>query len=152
MGQRELNHLAKPYLAAVLVCDRSIDVRALASIILGKRGFDVEHAATPVEALEKLEGRRFSAILVEGGSSPDEMSAFSELAASRPELSVSMIVMMSVSLSPGRHDSLTNMSIGGIITKPFDVRELVEVVVHCATLSDSPSDEVRSFRPAHPPS
>jgi len=151
MGQRELNHLAKPYLAAVLVCDRSIDVRALASIILGKRGFDVEHAATPIEALEKLEGRRFAAILVDWGSAVSEKSPFSELISSRPELSSSMIVMISVQPSAGLHDELTTLNTGGIITKPFDVRELVEVVLRCASSSDYQVDEVISFRPLHPP-
>lgn len=145
LGEREYRTARSPL--AALVFDSSREVRVLTSIILGKVGFDVEHALSMSIALDKLEHRFYAVILVEASPAEDRSPLF-ELAPTRPDVLSRVLALTSIIPTSQFLDDLARMKLSGIVGKPFDVRELVDAAMRCAMRSQPWGAFRKNFRPS----
>ena len=120
----------------VLVVDDDPDIRTLIGTALRRDGINFDFAETGEAAIEKLKTKTYSVILldlmmprVDGNGVIDHMR-FSGI--------TTPIVVMTAA-GAGKYESLSPMRVKAVITKPFDIGELLAIVRALVRREPTPS-------------
>jgi two-component system sensor histidine kinase/response regulator len=123
----------KPY---VLVADDNEPTCTLLTALL-HRDFTVDIASDGQEAIDRLRSRQYAAILIDlRMPRTDGFAALEFLRQNQPGMLASVLVVTAV-LTPDELQRAKSYGICGIITKPFEVEDLLDAVKKCV----SPDDE-----------
>jgi DNA-binding NtrC family response regulator len=116
--------LQKP--VSILVVDDDHSLRNMLSIVLSKEGYQVEEAASGLEALKKLKGGKYD-LVVSDIRMPDlsGIELLKRIKTHDPELPVIMITAYAAT-----HDAIEAMKLGAedYLLKPFNLEELKIVI------------------------
>ncbi|HET7435313.1 MAG TPA: response regulator [Thermoanaerobaculia bacterium] len=116
----------------VLVADDEDSIRILVKRMLDRAGFEVTEARDGEEAIEWLDKREFDAILLDlMMPRVDGFGVVEHLIGTKPLMMEKTIVMTAFPKTAAR-ERLHHLC--SIISKPFDLDELVRMVRNCAEL------------------
>ena len=116
--------------ASVLLVDDNEATRTLIIALL-QREFQVDSASDGNEAIEKLRTNQYASILLDlRMPQQDGFGVLEFLKANNPE-SLRTVLVVTALLSKKEIDRAREFGICGIITKPFDVDELLGAVKEC---------------------
>lgn len=114
----------------VLVVDDEPPVRALIARILSRHGYDVDDAADGQEAIEKIDAGPYDAIVLDLMMPKiDGFGVISHLAEHRPEM-VAKIVVATAFPRAALDQRIHHVC--HVISKPFEITELLQNIAECA--------------------
>ena len=123
----------------VLVADDNEATCTLITALL-QREFEVHIAGDGQEAIEKLRTRHFAAAVLDlRMPRVNGFEVLDHLQQVAPPF-LRRVVVVTASLTPADLARARSYSVAGIITKPFEIEELLAAVQQCARL-DEPSDD-----------
>ena len=116
----------------VLVVDDDEGVRLALAAVLEEEGYDVDLAADGLEALERLQAKRPSLILLDLMMPRMDGYAFTE-ELQRRGLRPALPLMVLTADARAKNRAL-QLGVDGFIAKPFDISDLVDQVARLAAL------------------
>jgi CheY-like chemotaxis protein len=120
---------------SVLLIDDNEATRTLIIALL-RRDFRLDSASDGIEAIEKLRTHQYASILLDlRMPQQDGFSVLEFLQANTPEILPSVLIVTAV-LTKSEIERAKAFGICGIITKPFDVEELLSAVKQCVGDAD----------------
>jgi CheY-like chemotaxis protein len=127
--------MPSPEKPSVLLVDDNEATRTL-MIALLQREFQIDSATDGMEAIEKLRTNQYGCILLDlRMPQHDGFSVLEFLQANSPH-SLRTVLVVTALLAKHEIDRAKAFGICGIITKPFDVDELLGAVKECASGTD----------------
>lgn len=119
----------------ILVVDDDESIRVMVERVLRREKFEVESARDGVEAIEKLSSKEYGTILLDlMMPRVDGHGVLEFLQKNNPEKAQSVIVM--TANLPGGVDAAKSQPIFRVLSKPFDIQQLVENVRDCTRSDD----------------
>ncbi|HEX9406923.1 MAG TPA: response regulator [Thermoanaerobaculia bacterium] len=115
----------------VLVADGDKALQVLLNVLLTRAGFDVDFAQDGNEALEKMRGDSYAAVMLD--LILPELSGVEILELierDRPELLPKTIVVTGA--SRGIIDKVNTSRIHALLRKPFDIQDVIRLTTECA--------------------
>lgn len=112
----------------VLIVDESVSMRQLAAFSLKEAGYDVVSAIHGVEALKKLEERKFDIVLTDIDISGMSSIEFIRQLRGRSGYDATPIVMFTTGAEEPKNIEGREAGADGWIEKPFTPQQLVKVV------------------------
>jgi Response regulator containing CheY-like receiver, AAA-type ATPase, and DNA-binding domains len=123
----------------VLVADDNEATCTLIAALL-QREFEVHFACDGQEAIEKLRTRHFAVALLDlRMPQADGFDVLVHLRDAAPTF-LRRVLVVTASLTPTDLTRARSFSVGGIITKPFEIEELLAAVQRCARLDEQSND------------
>ncbi len=123
--------MSDPTQKQVLVVDDEISIRTLVVRVLRRAGFDPFEAVDGQDAIEQLGEREFDAIVLDlMMPRVDGFGVIDFLIGTRPNMMQKTVVVTAFPKTAAR-ERLHHLC--SILTKPFEVEELVMVVRECAS-------------------
>lgn len=114
----------------VLVADDEESIRTLVGRVLRRAGFVTAEASDGKQAIEQLEEGHFDAVVVDlMMPRVDGFGVINHLIETRPAMMEKTIVMTAFPQA-AMNERLHHLCC--VVSKPFDLEELVELVRHCA--------------------
>jgi DNA-binding NtrC family response regulator len=111
----------------VLIVDDDDAIRTMVERVLRREAFEVDSARDGFEAIEKLAQNDYVAILLDlMMPRVDGLGVLQFLERYRPELSPAVIVMSAN--VPGATDAMREGRVSRVLSKPFDLNEMLEYV------------------------
>jgi len=111
-----------PEIARVLVVDDEPAIRLLVTKALEKHGFKVESAVDGIDALHKLEQSTYDLMVLD--VMMPRLDGFGVIEKIAGPQAPKVLIMTAA--SPAVLKQLPRDRVAGVITKPFDIRELVD--------------------------
>ena len=131
-----MSRVEKPH---VLLADDNEATCTLITALL-RREFTIDVARDGREAIEKLQTRRYVAMLLDlRMPQTDGFAVLNHLQAADPKM-LRHILVVTAALTPKDMARARSFPICEIIGKPFDIEKLLSSVRHCAELSDDPRE------------
>jgi CheY-like chemotaxis protein len=122
----------------VLVADDESSIRMLVSKVLRRAGFDAVEASDGQEAIEHLDGEQYDAIVLDlMMPRVDGFGVVDHLIETNPRM-VEKTVVMTAFPKAAAKERLHHLCC--ILSKPFEVAELVQLVRECAERRSSEDD------------
>ena len=115
----------------VLVADGDKALQVLLNVLLTRAGFDVDFAHDGNEALEKMRGDSYAAVMLD--LILPELSGveiLERIERDRPELLPKTIVVTGA--SRGIIDKVNTSRIHALLRKPFDIQDVIRLTTECA--------------------
>ncbi len=115
----------------VLVADGDKALQVLLNVLLTRAGFDVDFAQDGNEALEKMRGDSYAAVMLD--LILPELSGveiLERIERDRPELLPKTIVVTGA--SRGIIDKVNTSRIHALLRKPFDIQDVIRLTKECA--------------------
>lgn len=114
----------------ILVVDDDDAIRVMVERVLRREKFEVDTARDGSEAIDKLEKNDYGTVLLDlMMPRVDGHGVLQFLEKNRPEVARSVIIM-SANL-PGAHEAAQTQPIFRVLSKPFDISQLVNNVREC---------------------
>jgi DNA-binding response OmpR family regulator len=114
----------------ILVVDDDDSIRAMVERVLRREKFDVDTARDGFEAIEKLGSNDYGTVLLDlMMPRVDGHGVLQFLEQNRPDVARSVIIM-TANLPSAQH-AVETQPIFRVLSKPFDIRQLVENVREC---------------------
>ena len=127
--------MPSPEKPSVLLIDDNEATRTLMHALL-QRDFQLDSASDGMEAIEKLRTNQYAGILLDlRMPQHDGFSVLEFLKANNPERLRTVLVVTAL-LTKSEIDRAKAFGICGIVTKPFDVDELLGAVKECVSETD----------------
>jgi DNA-binding response OmpR family regulator len=115
----------------VLVVDDEPAIRTLVSRVLRRAGFDPSEAIDGQDAIERLDAGPFDALVLDlMMPRVDGFGVVEHLIDTRPEMMERTIVLTAFPRTAVR-ERLHHLC--NVVSKPFEMQELVDLVTHCAS-------------------
>jgi len=114
---------------AVLVVDDDDSIRKLIRSVLKRDGYAIDEARNGQEAIERIQQRRFDAILLD--LMMPVMSGFEVISYLQQELPERRCVIVMSAASETRLQQVDRNAVYHLLRKPFDIHELSDVVRKC---------------------
>ena len=124
--------------ARVLVADDDATILRLVATILRREGCDVDTACGGRDALEKIDGTRYAAVLLD--LMMPGVSGFEVLARLRPQAARKFVIIMSAA-SPDMIDMAGGLNVFAVLRKPFEIDDIVTTVRACVTQPEPCPDQ-----------
>ena len=107
----------------ILVIDDSDESRTLLSVLLTNAGYQVTSAGDSARAVEELKGRSYAVILLDFRMPHNGVAMIDFIGDNMPDILAHTVVFI----------PSVNRRIWGVLSKPFEVNELLSTVNACAT-------------------
>lgn len=122
----------------ILVVDDDDAIRVMVERVLRRERFEVDSARDGFEAIEKLSQNDYGTVLLDlMMPRVDGHGVLEYLEQNRPEVARSVIVM--TANLPSGSDAQKRQPIFRVLSKPFDIRQLIENVRECTGCEQSES-------------
>ena len=109
----------------ILVVDDDSEIRTLIGAALSREGFECEFASAGDEAVEKLNSRKYALILLDLMMPRiDGQGVMNHMRFSGMDTPIVVVT----AAGQGRIDALSPVRVKAVLTKPFELSELVDIV------------------------
>ena len=122
--------MTRPHARRVLIVDDEDPIRTLVARVLDRAGFQPVQATDGVEAIECLDENRFDAVVLDlMMPRVDGFGVVQHLSETQPAMIEKTVV---VTAGPHAEANARLNHVCGVLSKPFDLAELVSKVEECA--------------------
>lgn len=113
----------------ILIVDDDAHILQMMVFFLGEMGYQTATAADGAEALRKLEAEKPDLVLLDIMLPETHGFSVCESIRSNPALKDTKVIMLSAKLYPQDHALAKMAGADGFVTKPFDIMEVVDIIV-----------------------
>ena len=115
--------------AHILVADDDSAIRVLVARVLRRAGYNITEAVDGQDAIEQLDHAKFDAVVLDVMMPRvDGFGVVTHLVETQPDMVEKTVIVTAFPRTAMKHEL---HAICNVLSKPFDVRELVSAVEHC---------------------